>query len=484
MASRNNPYQRDPALAAAFSNIAGMFAPPSGSDAAGFATANAKRAEAQRLADLFAYSKDLSYDRGAFERQAIAAGIYNPSQSFYSVDQGNATTQRGQDITARTAVGNNIRDNSTKAFQTRYGALSEGQVLPAMPGSVAGMYGLPESGVVAGSMKLSQGQDAVLPDGQRVEGPRKPLSETEMKAAILGRQPEQAQTDYVMGGQAPVVAVGPDGKTPIYVAPGVAGRMQMPAAAAPSSTPQRRSEGVAIIGDQQVPVTRSPDGLQWQLPDGQPVPPGARVMDLPKATGSNEQLGLPTTANRTEANRLDATIVGTEDMLNKYEAILKNSPGVIGLPGAIRGVAQDAVSTLAELGAAFGNMAPDAKVTLDQVQGLAQRISPARDPNIQIARSLAMSLAYQDAQLQNPSGEVSRQAFERSYEKLTGGMLRNNQSALESVQGMRMLMDSKRKQTGALNKPGTPSPTSGTPAPAAAPAPATRLRFDANGNPL
>jgi len=466
MARRPNSYYRDPALASAFSNIAQMFAPPSGSDAAGFAAAALNRQKQQQLADFYRQATDPNASRDVVDRFGVAAGVFNPTQSYFKIGTDSADTRRGQDITATTSRENNIRDNARSMAQSRYGALSEGQILPAMPGSVAAMYGLPEQpDVVSGSMKLSQGQDAVLPDGQRVEGPRKPLNESEMKATILGGLPLQQQQDAVIGEKAPVVAMGADGK-PVYVAPGTAARMQMPAAAAPSSTPVKRETGTAFIGTQQVPVTRAPDGLRWELPDGSPVPEGAKVTNMATPQGSLDQIGA-TTANNTTANNLAASIVGTEDLLGQYEGILKKNPGIIGLPGLVRGTAQDAVSTLAELGAAFGNMAPDAKITLDQVSNLAQKVAPSRDPNIQFARSLAMSLAYQDAQLQNPSGEVSRQAFERSYEKLTGGMLRNNQSALESVQAMRMLLDAKRKQVGALRSPG--SVQSGAPA---APAPA------------
>jgi hypothetical protein len=490
MASRNNPYARDPALAKAFDNIAGMFAPPSGADAAGWANAAAKKAEAQRMAELYSYAQDPAFDRGAFERRAVAGGLYTPDKSYYSVDQGNLTTRRGQDVSANTSVGNNIRDNSTKAFATRYGALNEGQILPAMPGSVASMYGLPEQGVVAGAFKLGQGQDAVLPEGQRVEGPAKPLSESEMRAAIIGRQPDQVQTDFALGGQAPVVALGPDGKTPVYASPGAAARMQMPAAAAPSGTPVRRSEGVALIAGKQVPVTRAPDGLEWQLPDGTPLPPDARVMDLPKATGSNAELGLPTTANTTASNNRAAEITGALGALDLYENLINKNPGSIGLAGMIRGTAQNLGATMQDLTAAFGAKAPQLAEAAQSLQSGMKGVAPDFfDPAIPEADFLQGTLAYALARTENPSGEVSRQAFDRALDRVRGGgLLANTAAARAAIGANRKVLQTQlqsvqtlRGQQPARTDPGYQEPAA---PPAAMPQPSTRLRFDANGNPI
>lgn len=463
MASRNNPYQRDPNLAKAFDNIASLFAPPGGTDAAGYAAAGLNNAKRQQLEWLFQNSSDPT----AAARSALT-GVQTYGNTPEGFAKADATTRRGQDITAGTARDNNIRDNARAMATTRYGAIGEGQILPELPQSVAGMYGLPAAPAQTGVVKLGQNQTATLPDGTTMTGINRPQTMDEWQAQNAERMrqsgalPDTSITDLIMGKQTPAFTLGPDGKTPVYTNMGEAIRKQLPAAAAPSSTPVKRDTGTAFMPDgRQVPVTRSPDGMQWVDQSGAPVPPEAKVTNMATPQGSLDQVGA-TTSNNTTANSLAATIVSTNDMLNKYEDLLKNNPAIIGIPGSIRGMAQDAVSTLSELGAAFGGLAPDAKVSLDQVQGLAQKLAPTRDPNIQIARSLAMSLAYQDAQLQNPSGEVSRQAFERSYEKLTGGALRNNQSALESVQGMRMLMDSKLKQVEALRKPGSaamPAPT-------------------------
>lgn len=472
MAIRTSGYYNDPAFAQAASNLSALFAPPSGADAAGWATADARRAEAQRLAELFDYAKGSTVDQARFDRMGVAAGNYAPMQSYYAVNTDASTRMRGQDIDAQTSRLNNANTVRGGVIGQLYGALNPGQIRPDVPADIAGAVGLPAVPSAAGAPK--------------------PLTDAELKASILAGLPQGEQRAAALGNTPVENVVGPDGKPVIAWQADSIGQQPYVNAGAQA----KPTNAVALLPDgrTQVPAVQDPTTGRWMhAQTGQPLPPDIRVFDLPKATGSASDIGMgATTANQTSGNSLDATIVATENLLNQYETVLRNNPGVIGLPGAVRGMAQDAISTVSELSAAFGDTAPDARVTLDQVKNLAERISPTRDPNIQVARSLAMSLAYQDAQLQNPSGEVSRQAFERSYEKLTGGMLRNNQSALESVQGMRMLIDAKRQQVDALRQPGSvpPAPPAppGPPAPPAPPGPPTgaptRLRFDANGNPM
>lgn len=104
-------YYNNPDIAQGFSNLSSMFTPPSGSELAAYASAKAKKEEAERFAQLLDYTKRPDFDREQFERMAIAAGRYNPNQSYYSVDQGNAVTMRGQDVNARTSLQMNEADN-------------------------------------------------------------------------------------------------------------------------------------------------------------------------------------------------------------------------------------------------------------------------------------------------------------------------------------------------------------------------------------
>lgn len=194
-----NRYFNSPELASAASNLAGLFAPPSGSDAAGWAAANAKNAEAKRLAALFDYTKDPNFDQTQFDRLGIGAGAYTPSQSYYSVDQGNATAQRGQDVAARTSTSNNAADNA-RALKTNqlselgnlFDPIAQDATRPAIPTDIASQFGVGH-GLVA-----EHGKDS-------------PLSETQVKAAVFGDLTPEMQRAITFGSTPIEPIVTPEG---------------------------------------------------------------------------------------------------------------------------------------------------------------------------------------------------------------------------------------------------------------------------------
>lgn len=342
MARRPNPYNGDPNLRAGFDNIAAMFAPPSGSDLAGYAAAGLNNQKRQQLAEYYKMASDPNASRDVVDRYGVATGVFSPTQSYHKIDVDSADTRRGQDITAGTARDNNLRDNARAMAATRYGDIKEGDIRPAMPASVASMFGLPEQPEQRGTVKLSQNQTATLPDGSTMTGINRPQTMDEWQAQNLERQrqagtlSDQQITDIAMGKQSPVTVMGPDGKTPVYAAPGTAMRMQMPAAAAPSSTPVNRSEGTAVINGQMVPVTRAPDGLRWQLQDGSPVPDGAQVQNMlspqstkdAQPTEASDKAGIFYSRAAPASANMDAALKGgyaPNDL--DYEAMLGAASG-------------------------------------------------------------------------------------------------------------------------------------------------------------
>ena len=215
MAIRSNGYFNNPQFAAAAGNLAALFEPPSGADAAGFATAKAKKEEASRLAQLFVQSQSPEFNQTQFDRGAVAAGIYNPSQSYYSVDLGDATTRRGQDVVASTSRSNNAADNARALQETKlksladfYDPLNEGQVRPALPADIAGMYGVDRA------LPAEQGRQKALTESEWNAGQRERLRAS-------GQLTDQDLMDLITGEKAPVEAVGADGK-PKYMSPGAA----------------------------------------------------------------------------------------------------------------------------------------------------------------------------------------------------------------------------------------------------------------------
>lgn len=221
------PIFNNPAFAQAASNLMQMFAPPSGADAAGWATANAKKEEAARLAEFYNYATSPEFNQQQFDRLGVASGAYQPNQSYYAVDTGNQTTMLGQ----------------------LYQPLNQGQVRPEMPANMAAVLGLPSAPAVAGAPK--------------------PLSETEWQAAqnerlrASGQFTDQMMIDNVLGDKTPVQALGPGG-TPQFMSPGAAVR-----------TGAR-------------PFQKDINGLSVTLPDGTVVQQGgAGVKSAAEGTSAN-----------------------------------------------------------------------------------------------------------------------------------------------------------------------------------------------------
>lgn len=199
MPVKSNGYYNNPQFAQAASNLASLFEPPSGADAAGWAAANAKKAEASRLQQFFDYRNAPDFDQQAFDRMGVAAGVYQPNQSYYSVDQGNATTRRGQDVTAATSRANNTDDNARAlaveklgGLQKFYGPLDQGQLRPEIPADIAGQFGV----------------DRALPVEQ---GNAKPLTDDQLKAAILSTLPRNQQEAAAFGNTPIEPVLTPDG---------------------------------------------------------------------------------------------------------------------------------------------------------------------------------------------------------------------------------------------------------------------------------
>lgn len=416
-------YYNDPALGQAFSNLADIFAPPSGSDAAGYANAAAKKAEAQRLADLFAYAQDPNFNQTQFDRMGVASGTYTPIQSYYAVDTTAATDRRGQDINAATSITNNRNTVLGSTISSLYGGLNPGEMRPAVPADVAALVGLPAIGAAQGN--------------------EKPLSETEMKAAILAKQPQAAQTAAVMGDVPVETIMGPDGPQIVY-----------------------RNDAVG-----QTPYGKG-DTFNYKKPDGsvglgtvvggtpvdavtkQPIPPGSIQFNA-SLQGSGSETGLTTTANTTSATNREAEITSALNTLDLYEQLIRDNPGAVGLAGLIRGTAQNVVQTAGDLAAAFGKDAPQISDAANEIRAGLSTVAPELfDPSIPEAAFLQGTIAYAIARTENPQGEVSRQAYDRALERINGGGLLSNQaSVLANINAYRKVLEAGKSASTVLRDP-------------------------------
>ncbi len=439
MPVRLNRFFNDPQLGAAAENLASLFAPPSGADAAGYAAAAAKKEEAGRLAELFAYPKNKAFDQTVFDRMGQAAGQWTPANGYYGVDVGAETARRGQDIDAATSLTNNQADNQQRFLSGLYQPLNQGQVRPAVPDSVASLFGVSDIGPDAGlAPALSKTEwDAQQAERLRTSGQ---LSDADILSTITGDIPVEQ-------------VVGSDGEPRFARRPDAVGQQ----AYVNRGAEAKPTNGMAILRGNRVAVIQGPDGQWREAQTGNPIPPDVEVFELSKQEGAPGEFDA-TTANITEGNRLSASLDAAEESIARYEALLRNNPGVAGVPGSMMGLAQDAVQSLREISQTFGDKAPEAAVTLDEIRDGLEQFAPNYNPAIQRARTNAAELAYTWAQIQNPSGEVSRQAYERALDALTGGVLRNNASALAGLQGFRDAIASARVKVDRLRNPRATSP--------------------------
>jgi hypothetical protein len=172
----------DPAMAQSFENIAKMFAPPSAQDA----YAAAKAAEVQQkmgaLAQMYAAVSDPNVTRDQFDRAGIATNLFAPNQSYYAVDQNNATDLK-----------KNSADNTRQLQQTamqQQGETGRALLTPVsagatrfVPPDIASLYKVDPTQI--GVVNVNPGDKAVLPGGREIQGNPKPLSETEVKGGII-----------------------------------------------------------------------------------------------------------------------------------------------------------------------------------------------------------------------------------------------------------------------------------------------------------
>lgn len=467
---RRNQYRTDPALAQATKNIAELFAPPSGSDASGWANAQATREKAQRLAELYANPTGPNFDR-----QNIAVGNYAPTQSFYAQDQNTATTRRGQDVTAETSryntdatTGASIFNNQNtvrgNAISSLYGALNPGQLRPEVPADVAATIGLPT---------------AITP----AQGLPKPLSMDEVRAAALGQLPVPVQQGLVLAGPGTENVV----REGVPTVESKAGAIGQPAYINPGAQ-AKPTNGLGLLKDgTRVPAIQTPDGKWSHAQTGQPLPPDVQIFDTPKPTGADDQIGLGKAAsNDSEKQLLDIAVA--KDTAVKLRDLIASAPASQGIVGALRGTAQNLIQSGNEVGNYFGGRLGDVNKAI-QAGAADAGVAGAFDPNIPAIEMMSNLLAFQYAK--TTTGERLSNEMLRASKTALGldGLDANQQNSMARINQAIKAIEA---QEGILNRArgGGVAAISGAapPAPAAAavarPAAQGRMRFDENGNPL
>ena len=581
MASPNR-YYNDPAIGQAMSNLAGLFAPPSGGDLSGYATAAATKEKAARMAELFNYAKDPNYDQTQADRLGVLAGLYSPDQSYYSVDQANDTSRannsadnaralmqttreqagafdrtvyvQGQENGRNTAdnaqlhdnnvldnqtvltksnidnaaalarqllvqdrtdgrnaadnaqIGaNNVLDNQTvltKSNIDNAGALTRQELVQRetnkrlaatnqkdiattllspvaegatrfVPPAIASLFGTdPQQ---SGNVSVGQGEKVVAADGRTIMGQPKPLSLTELdaqeKARLIkaGIITDQELHDGITGAQAPVKVVDAAGNV-TWSTPGAATRDGKTAYVDPG-TVQKVENGQIRINGEFIPVVQRPGESVWRRTDGTVIPSNIQVARQPTITGTNDDvLGGPTTANLTQANNLKASLDGAEYNANTVLNILAENPNAAGVPARIKGVAQSLFSSFRQVSNAYADTPETALISSSDAKSWIEEAARATkgdkyDPDVVRVASLISDMAYARAQISNPQGEVSRQAYDRAIESLGQGLFSSQEDLstamraflTDTIKAGRVKEQSLRGGSAAVDTSGSPA---------------------------
>lgn len=500
MSIRASGFYNNPAFAQAASNLAGLFAPPSGADAAGWATAQAKRDEAARLQWLF----DNFGDPSASQRSALT-GVQSygatPEGFRYDVDQRTGAQKYGYDRTyqastennirdnqrlltdremqeaaamerlgvtdatarykigmdAGVSTGNNLRDNQTKAITDLFAPVDPGQVRPQVPEDF---------------MSVLQ-----LPGVEAVTGLPKPLTESEVKGSIIqGLSPELQQA--IGFGNTPVEQiVTPEG-------PRIETRL---GAIGQEPVINKGAEASAKLLNYQTPDGRTGSALfdptTQTLVDAssrQPLPEGTRTY-TGQLSGGQDETGFGLTgATASSVQKQIISLDQTLDTAKTLRNLVASSPSSQGLVGSLRGTAQDIIATGGDLGQFFGGAIEEANQAVRDGMLDAGIAAENFDPNIPAIQMMTNLLAWQYAK--SLSGDrVSNEQLAQARAAIGGeGLFANRANTLtrldqliESWGRQRNNLQPLAPGVGVGDRSGAPAPTGGT-----------RLRFDENGNQL
>lgn len=465
MPTRQNRYFNNPQMASAFSNLAGIFAPPSAQDFYAQSRTEGQDFENQMRRELFASAG------GDFDRMGMAAGQWNPNQSFYSVDQGNAVAMRGQDLGAQTAQRG--QDMSlAQAYATNN--LTGDQAIPGLPPEIAEALGL--------------NFDLPAVTGQQLGAPATPMSETQVRGANL-----QAHFDE---DEMLAAAMAADGVGASNVVTEDGTRMMPTGLAALQGAEPFVNRGaeaarrpVTLLGPngEQAPGAFDPTTGSYFMADGSPMPEGYRAANLAQPQGSNEDLGLTTTGQ----NRADSAFINSTrslEILNELDQALADNPGAAGLAGGIQRITQNLVQTVDEVGQLLGGgFSPEDLAENGMIDNSTynQYFNKAFNPQLAEMDILFNQLVWAYAAGQQNDGRVSNQQMEQARNSLgiTGSLSNTAQirAALGRLRGQFERDNASARQLANPNVVGAYSPSvRGGQAPAGQAAPPTQRPRAAN----
>jgi hypothetical protein len=221
MPTRRNPLYggfNDPAFAQAAQGLGALFAPPSGTDAAGFANAAKTKQETQFLTDLYTATQNAQQTgnvRG-MDPWVFALGR-NAGNTFAGHGMSLQNDLDKQRLVESAAMDRLRITDDTERFKStnqRGSALDVALVSPiagnatrVLPPSIAAQYALPQ--IQSGVVETKPGEDSYLPDGRVLRGRDVPLTLDQQRARTVAGLPQGQQNVFALSGDGVVAARDP-----------------------------------------------------------------------------------------------------------------------------------------------------------------------------------------------------------------------------------------------------------------------------------
>jgi hypothetical protein len=415
MPVRQNGIYYDPAFSTAFDNLAEAFSGPKATDVLAYAKAGAERDKNARLSELFANPNDPNFDR-----KNIAAGNYTPVQSYYAQDQNNSTDLRKNAATNSANVLMGDRKNASdlaKLYATPV-IVSDGQTA-FLPGQTAEATGLPAQ--LRGNVTVKPGDQVLLPNGEAIAGAPKPMSDSEVRGAILQGLPGNEQRAAALQGVGTTNVVGKGGTPTVAFTPDAVGKQ-----------PYIKDTSKPTVANYKTPngaigTASMNDAGKWvDTQTGAELPAGSQTYTA-NLQGDKDSTGLgASTKNNIDQQLVDLALV--ENTSKSLRNIVTKNPAVQGLAGHIRGSVQDVIQAGGEVGQLF-----DVNMKKIQQDIAAGRVDPAVaqkftnfDPNIPATSFLETLLTAQTAKMLDPNGRISNDRYEQVAKALGAGGLTGN----------------------------------------------------------
>lgn len=290
-----------------FSNLAQAFAPPTAQEMLAGAKIKETVQKTSQLADFYAMARDPNANREVFDRTGVALNLYNPSQSYYSVDTAD-----------RRSGSNNTADNARALRQTRMqqdGELARAMLAPVgagatrfVPGNIASAYGVPET--QTGVVSLNPGDTATLPDGRTLQGAPKPLTDDQLRAEIIRGLPENERRAWGLGAT-PVENVQTPGGPRIAFRADAVGQ-------APASDVSGKVQNYSGPDGSRGTAAPGYGGKLVDTQTGAELPAGSTVFSG-QAQGTPDQFGKTTEAENRDAYAARMVDSATQDILSAFD---------------------------------------------------------------------------------------------------------------------------------------------------------------------